>query len=206
MSEDIAQVEKRVKGLWYRDGIGELAAGLALILLGLYFALGEYFGPDSWIGAILEPSLVLVLLALVALGRHIVDALKAWLVYPRTGFVEYQADEPTTPRRLFAGLAAGILAAAFAVLATQPSSLQTVPALTGLVSAGVLTFWHFKFVQVGRFLLLAAVSLALSLVLASSTLPEAYATSLYYALMGSALLASGALVLSAYLRHNPARN
>ncbi|MCL4257952.1 MAG: hypothetical protein KJZ53_05415 [Anaerolineales bacterium] len=205
MSE-FTQVEKRVKSLWYQDGIGELAAGLILILLGAYFAAGQYFGPESPINAILEPSLVLVLLALVALGRRLVEALKTRLVYPRTGFVEYHSEEPAAHHRLFAGAAAGILAAAFAMLGARLATLQAIPALTGLAGGVVLILWQLKLNGAGRFVLLASISLALGLVLGVSSLPEGYAIALYYALMGLALLASGVLVLNSYVRNNPLRN
>lgn len=205
MSE-FAQVEKRIKSLWYRDGIGELAAGLVLVLLGAYFAIGQYVGPQSPINTILEPSLVLVLLGLFALGRWVVEALKTRLVYPRTGFVEYHADEPRTPNRILAAVAAGLLAAAFVLISTRLATLQAVPALTGLLGGVVLVLWQFKLSGTGRFLLLAVLSLALELILGASSLPEAYAIALYYALMGLALLVSGGLVLGHFVRHNPIRN
>lgn len=203
MSKELAQMHMRVKALWYRDGIGELAAGLVLMLLGLYFALADYFGPDSLIGGLLQPSLVLVLLALLALGRRIIDALKAWLVYPRSGYVEYYADQPSRPRWVLAAAAGGILGAGIALVATRVPALQAVPAFTGLAGAVALLVWQFKVPGVGRFMLLAAVSLGLGLVLAASRLPEGYAIALYYALMGLALLISGGLVLNHYVRHTP---
>jgi hypothetical protein len=203
MGEDLAKVERRVKSYWYRDGIGELAAGVTLILLGAFFFALEYFGEDSAIGAILQPSLVLVLLGLFALGRRMVEALKARLVYSRTGFVEFESTEPKLRHKLFAGLAGGLLAAAFAFTAAQLKPLQTVPALTGLVGAALLMLWQFKAAGLSRFTILAAFSIALGLWLGAGAFLEGYAISIYYAGMGLALAFSGGLVLQQYLRHNP---
>jgi hypothetical protein len=202
VSEDLANVERRVKSYWYGDGIGELAAGLMLILLGVFFFLLEFFDEVSTIGAILQPSLVLVLIGLFALGRRVVEALKARLVYVRTGFVEYERAEPKLRHRLFAGLAAGLLAAVFALAASQLKPLQTVPALTGLIGGVLLLLWQFKAAGLSRFTILAAYSIALGLWLSLSALTEGYAISLYYAGMGLAMLASGGLVLQSYLRQN----
>ncbi|MBX3005554.1 MAG: hypothetical protein KF821_06980 [Anaerolineales bacterium] len=206
MSNQLAQVEKRVKSAWYRDGIGELAAGLVLILLGAYFGMSEYFGADSLIGSLLEPSLVLVLIGLLAFGRWVVEALKTRLVYSRSGYVEYNVSEPQAPRWVLAALAAGVLAAALVVSAARLPTLQAIPALTGILGAGVLLIGQFKFSGARRLLLLAALSLATGLLLAASTLAEGYVIGGYYALMGLALLVSGGLVLSHYLRHNPLEN
>src|SRR5690606_13869132 len=118
------------------------------------------------------------------------------LVYPRSGYVEYNASEPQATRGVLAALAAGVLAAALVVSAARLPMLQAVPALTGILGAVVLLLiGQFKFSGARRLLLLAALSLATGLLLAASTLAEGYAIGGYYALMGLALLVSGGLVL-----------
>src|SRR5512138_856027 len=93
MNNNFSDVEQRVKRYWYTDGIGELIGGGMFLLLGLYFSLQQYFGDRSLVGALLQSGLVLFLIVAIFFGRRLINALKARLTYPRTGYVEYQAIE-----------------------------------------------------------------------------------------------------------------
>src|SRR6266508_3231018 len=106
METKLSDVEQRVKSYWYTDGIGELAGGGLILLIGLYFA-GQEWLPEGSVGrTLLESSLALLLIGGAAVTRWLVNALKARLTYPRTGYVEYQASQKNTSSRRL--LAAGI--------------------------------------------------------------------------------------------------
>ena len=77
MKDNISDVERRVRGYWYVDGFGELVGGGGIcLLLAVYFAAQEYFGDDSWVGGLLQVSLVLVMLGGMFIVRRLIGAAK----------------------------------------------------------------------------------------------------------------------------------
>lgn len=204
MHMEMKLLERKIRGYWYRDGIGEIAGGFIFLLLGTYFGVTEYLGDDSFWGGLLQAGLIIVLLGLMYIGRRLVHALKTMFVYPRTGFFQYRENEDIRSHRnivaaVVAGLTAAILVAASTILKLE----NWTPGLTGVLGALILSFIGRKASSLVRFLIMGIISIILGIVLSLVNLPMGYALGLYYGMMGLVFIASGILVLGAYLRENP---
>ena len=204
MQQDIHQVEQRVRRYWYSDGLGELIGGGMFILLGVYFALQEYLGEDSPLTAILQASMVLLLIGGAFVARWLVNTMKTRLTYPRTGYVEYHAPKRNPRARGLVVLGVGMAVAVGAVvIAWLLGSPDLIVAMTGILFGGVLAATAGRSTGLARFYVLGGISFMLGVLLSYSGLPEGYALGLFYVLVGVAALISGGLVLGRYLRENP---
>jgi hypothetical protein len=196
-------VARRIRGYWHKDGLGELAAGLVFFILALYFVAVEAFGETSPWGGILQASLVLVLLGLMVIARRVMNSLKERFVYPRTGYVEYRSQGARWTRGILAGLVAAMMAAVIVFVSSVQPVFDVVVAFTGLVGAFLLIFWSTKAEGTGRFLVMAVLSVLFGLGLSFAGIPDGYALAAYYTSMALTFVASGFIVLRAYLRAYP---
>ena len=204
MNNNLSDVEQRVKRYWYTDGIGELMGGGMFLLLGLYFALQQYVGDQSLVGGILQASLILVLIGAVFIGRRIINNLKTRLTYPRTGYVEYRANDKNMlwKRILTFAIAMGVAMAAV-VIARRFDAIDSMVAITGVLVSVILLVKQGWSSSVGRFYALSALSLILGIALSVSGLASGYNLGVFYGLMGIAFAVSGGLTLRRYLHENP---
>ncbi len=204
MENNLSDVEQRLKRYWYSDGIGEVIGGGMFVLLGIYFALQEFLGQNSPVGGILQASLVLMMIGGTFISRRLVNTLKTRLTYPRTGYVEYRADERGTGARRILPVILGFLIAALTVVfARLFQFFDSIVAVTGVVVALILVILSAKASGPGRFYVLGAASLVLGFALSLSGLPNGYSLGLFYGLMGVCFLISGGLTLRRYLEENP---
>ena len=204
MQSNLSDVEQRVKRYWYTDGIGELIGGGMFILLGLYFALPEILGQNSMMGAILQVSLILVMIGGMAIGRWLVTTLKTRLTYPRTGYVEYEVNERNRKsRRIWVAILAFAISALTMVFVRLFQSFDSILAVTGVAVGLILMILRAKSSGLARFYVLGAISILLGLALSVSRLPNGYSLGLFYGLMGVSFMLSGGLVLRRYLEENP---
>jgi hypothetical protein len=201
MNDNFSNVEQRVMRYWYSDGIGELIGGMMFILLGFYFAAQEL---NSFVSALLQSSLLLLMVGGSFISRRLVNALKTRLTYPRTGYVEYQVNENQMKwRRIW------VIALAFAISALSMVFIKTVQiidsmvAVTGVAVGLILIFLRAKAAGLMRFYLLGGISLVLGLALSVSGLPNGYSLGLFYGLMGVSFLLTGGITLGRYLHQNP---
>ena len=204
MQTNLSNIEQRVKRYWYTDGIGEIIGGGLCLLLGCYFSIQQYFGDGSLIGAILQSSLVVILIGAVLIGRRLINALKTRLTYPRTGYVDYSTPEKSAVwRRLFTGAIAMAVAIFSIVITRRISTIDSMVAVTGVLVAVILLVkqgWSFGVV---RFYFFSAASLILGIGLSVSGLPSGYNLGLFYGFMGIVFAVSGSLTLRQYLKENP---
>lgn len=204
MQTNLSDIEQRVKRYWYTDGIGEIIGGGLFLLLGAYFSIQQYFGEQSMVGAILQSSLIVVLIGAVIIGRRMINAWKTRLTYPRTGYVDYSAPEKNVRWRRVLTMAAGMAVAIFFVAITRRiNTIDSMVAITGVLVAAILLVkqaWSFG---VARFYILSAASLILGIGLSVSGLPSGYNLGLFYGLIGTAFAVSGSLTLRQYLKENP---
>ena len=204
MQSNLSDVEQRLKRYWYTDGIAELTGGGILILLGIYFAIQEFLGQNSIVSVILQSSLILLMVGGAFVSRRLVNALKARLTYPRTGYVEYQVDEGNMRRRRIGVVILAMMVSALSMLFVRLfQSLNAMVAVTGLIVGLLLVIARAKSSGLPRFYLLGAVSVVLGLALSISGLPDGYSLGLFYGLMGVCFLISGGLTLQRYLNENP---
>ena len=204
MQSNISDVEKRVTRYWYTDGIAELIGGGMFILLGLYFAAQEFMGQNSLASGLLQASLALLMIGGAFISRRLVNALKARLTYPRTGYVEYQVNEDQTKRRrIWAFVLAFAVSALTMIFVRTFQIIDSIVAVTGVVVGLLLIFLRAKSAGITRFYFLGGISFVLGLALSISELPNGYSLGLFYALMGVCFLISGGITLGRYLHENP---
>ncbi len=204
MKTNLSDVEKRVNRYWYTDGLGELIGGFFFIVLGLYFALQDYLGPDSMLSGLLQASLALLLIGGAFLSRRLVNALKTRLTYPRTGYVEYRVNEKERRSKVWLAFLLAFSVSALAVSFVRIfKSFDSIVAVTGFIVGMILVLLRAKSSGLMRFYFLGALSVVLGLVISTSGLSNGYALGLYYASMGVCFLISGGITLTRYLHENP---
>ena len=204
MSDNLMDVERRIKRYWYSDGIGEISVGLVFVILGAFFGVQGYFGEESKIGVVLQLSMVAVMMGSIFGTQWLVNMLKSRLTYPRTGYVEYRAkDKESTERRWIVvgvGLVVAITSFVLISFVREVDSMVLVSSiLVGVIfialrgrSSGVMRFYYF-----------GGLSFILGVALTFNNMPRLYNLGLFYGLLGLVILISGALVLRHYLRENP---
>jgi len=203
---DMKQVEQRVRRYWYTDGIAELVSGGMFLLLGLYFGILGYFEEGSFVSVILQVSMVLVFIGGAFGVRWLVTNLKSRLTYPRTGYVEYRVkDNNTRKRRLLIVISAIVISAGTMVLVKYVGELQSMVLFTGLLVGAIFIALRGRSSGLKRFYVLGGLAIFLGVILAWSGLTEIYTLSLFYGLLGIAIMLSGGLVLRRYLAENPSR-
>jgi len=204
--DDMKQVERRIKRYWYTDGIAELASGGMFLLLGLYFGVLGYFQEGSLVSVILQASMVLIMVGGAFGVRWLVNTLKSRLTYPRTGYVEYRVNEKDAKIRRYVVIAvAMIFAIASIVLIDYIRGLDSMVLFTGVIVGVIFIALRGKSSGLKRFYLLGGLSIVLGIALAYSKLQQVYTLSLFYGLLGVAILVSGGLVMRQYLDENPLR-
>jgi len=203
-NDDMKQVEKRVRRYWYTDGIAELASGGMFLLLGLYFGVLGYFQEGSLISVILQVSMILVMVGGAFGVRWLVNTLKARLTYPRTGYVEYRVNEKDAKMRRYVVIAvAMVFAVASIVLIDYIRNLDSMVLFTGVIVGVIFIALRGKSSGLKRFYLLGGLSILLGIGLAFSKVPQVYTLSLFYGLLGVAIVISGGLVMRQYINENP---
>jgi len=204
MSDNLMDVERRIKRYWYSDGLAEISVGGMFLLLGLYFAVQGYFGEGSTVSVILQTGMILVMLAGFMATQWLVNTLKSRLTYPRTGYVEYRVKDNDAKQRRYVVIAvAAMIAVASMVLINYIRDLDSMVLGTGFLIGVIFIVLRGKSSGVTRFYYLGGFSLLLGIALSFDKLPQAYNLGLFYCLLGVALLISGGLVLRRYLRENP---
>jgi hypothetical protein len=204
MEDKMFDVEQRVKRYWYSDGIAELSSGGMFILLGLYFGIQGYFGEGSIVSVILQVSLALLMIGGIFGVRWLVNTLKARLTYPRTGYVEYRANEKEAKQRRYVVIAVALtVAIASVVLVDYIRGFDSMALITGLLVGVIFIALRGKSSGITRFYVLGGLSILLGMGISIAGLSQAYALALFYGILGIAILISGGLVLRRYLIENP---
>lgn len=203
-NNDMKQVEQRVKRYWYTDGIAEIASGGMFLLLGLYFGVLGYFEEGSLVSVILQVSMVLVMIGGAFGVRWLVNTLKSRLTYPRTGYVEYRVNEKDAKQRRWIVVAVAIIVASASILLVDYiRGLDSMVLITGVLVGVIFIALRGKSSGLKRFYALGGLAILMGIFLAYSNLPQVYTLSLFYGLLGIAILISGGLVLRSYLQENP---
>jgi hypothetical protein len=204
MKDNFSDVGQRVKRYWYVDGFGELVGGGGMcLILAIYFVAGQYFGSDSLVGGLLQASLVLVLLGGFYLVRRLINAAKARVTYPRTGYVEYAEPKNKFVSSLLSAVVGMLLAMTFVFIVRRFNTIDAMVAVSGVAMGIILLVKQVWTARVKRFYILSAAALIYGAVLSVSGLPNGYNLGLFYALMSLSFAISGGLTLKKYLDENP---
>jgi hypothetical protein len=200
---DIEKIEKRAVQSFYDDGLGEIALGPILLLLGGVFIAQTIVREKSAVYQALGILSMIVVLAAGLLTGRIVRFLKRRITYLRTGYVAFKKKEKSPKRRAVAGIVAAIIGASAAALFQLSPSVNTLfPAVNGLLFAVAVFFFAHK-VGLTRFYVLAAAAAVIGIVIAAAGIGEIRGIGLFYILYGAAITMSGVATLIAYLRRYP---
>ncbi len=204
MPDEVKKSQLRTIQYFYVDGSFEFGFGLMCLLLAGYFYAEAHL--QGWLGALVDASLILVMIGGGYFIQLSIRKLKERITYPRTGYVSYHNERrPKGGWRIAIGLVTGGLVAALAtVLVTTPrAGVAIMPAFRAILLGLFLALIGWRS-AIPRFYLLALLSAALGAVLAFSGLEDNTSLTVYYAGIAAVLLLTGACVLWSYLRQNPA--
>ncbi len=202
--DDLQKPRLRALQYFFVDGTFEFGFGLLCLILAAFFYLETHL--HGWLSALLDASLVLVMIGGAWLVRRATGWLKQNVTYPRTGYVSYPRKQGSKRGlRMALGTAAGgLVAAAIVVLAARAGTrFAAMPVLSGVVLGLVLAILGWR-AHLPRFYILGLLGAGAGLALGWSGLDDEAALSLYYLTLGLILFASGGLTLSAYLRSTTA--
>jgi len=203
MSNDLKESQLRAIQYFYVDGTYEFGFGLlCLILAGYFYAEAHVSG---WLSAIVDASLVLVMIGGGYLIQLLIRRLKERLTWPRTGYVSYQRKQGIQRgwRIALTLVIGGVVASATTMLVmNEDIQIAILPLLSGLLIGMVMVILGWR-TSIPRFYLMALLSAALGVTLAYSGLENSVSLIAYYASLAVVQLFTGTCVLSNYLRQNP---
>jgi len=204
MTNDLKEPQLRARQYFYVDGSFEFGFGLLSLLLAGYFYAETHV--HGWLSAIVDVSLVLVMIGGGFLVNLLTRKLKERVTYPRTGYVSYRQEKhPKRVRRAMISIVIGGLVAALAtvlVAAPHRPNLAVMPIFSGILFGLVLAIVAWR-TAIPRFYLLALLSAAVGIALSFSGLEDYPGLVTYYVATAVILLLTGACVLRSYLRKNP---
>jgi hypothetical protein len=203
MTEEIKQPQLRAVQYFFVDGSFEFGFGLLCLILAAFFYAETHV--QGWLSALVDGSLVLVLVGGAWLINRLIKYLKERITWPRTGYITYSRKKGLSRAwNMAIGMAAGGLVggASLVLMKTPNLHLATMPLISGFLFGLVMVILGWR-ARLGRFYLLAVLSLAAGIITAFSGLENTAALSVYYLAFGLALIITGVWVLRAYLRHNP---
>ena len=201
MQDEVKTAQQRARLYWYRDGISEIAFGVICLLLGLYFYILVVLPSGSLFTTLLSIGMVFYILASGYVTTKAVNAAKARLVYPRSGYV--QLKHPPTKRRYLLGLLALLISGSLVALLTfTPASISWIPAISGFIFAMVMAYLGYQ-INLQRFYGLSIVALVIGIAVAVSNLEQNLDLAVFYSAIGVAIILSGLMVLRNYLKSTP---
>ena len=207
MPHDLKESLLRAIQYFYVDGTYEFGFGLlCLILAGYFYAEAHVSG---WLSAIVDASLVLVMIGGGYLIQLLIRRLKERLTWPRTGYVSYQRKQGIQRGwriglvLVIGGVIGGVVASATTMLVmNQDIQIAVMPLISGLLLGMVMVILGWR-TSIPRFYIMALLSAALGVTLAYSGLENSVSLIAYYASLAVVQLFTGTCVLSNYLRQNP---
>lgn len=201
MQDEVKTAQLRARLYWYRDGISEIAFGVICLLLGIYFYILVVLPSGSLFASLLSIGMVFYILASGYITTKVVNAAKARLVYPRSGYV--QLKHPPTNRRYLLGLLALLISGSLVALLTfTPASISWIPAINGFIFAMVMAYLGYQ-INLQRFYGLSIVALVIGIAVAVSNLEQNLDLAVFFSGIGVAIILSGMLVLRNYLKSTP---
>jgi hypothetical protein len=203
MPDDLKNSQLRTFQYFYVDGSFEFGLGLLCLTLAVFFYAETHV--QGWLSAIVDSSLVLVMIGGAWLINRLIKHLKERITWLRTGFITYnrQNDRKRGWSVALGMVSGGLVAALATMLATTPNlHIAALPLLSGFLLGLVMVVLGWR-TSIMRFHFLALLSTVLGAVLAYSNIENIGGLAIFYLVFGLVLFASGACVLHAYLLKNP---
>lgn len=197
---DIEKTIRRTWRYWYEDGLAEMAQGIILLGVAAVFLAETQLPAGPLRGSLSAIGVPVIVVAGALVARRVLVAVKERIVYPRTGYVAYhRARGRRALRGAIMGAATGALVALLFTL--SPASHAWIPALEGLLFGGVFLYMGSR-LDLLRLSVLGVLSALAGALISLAGLGDTPGSAAFFGTVGVALLMSGALTLSAYLRHN----
>ncbi len=192
---------RRTQRYWYIDGLGEITVGLFFVVLGGYFLVQAKIKTILFNPILANLSLLAVLLIVFWLFRYTLQAAKAHLTYPRTGYVAPPSMQKASRGQRF-GLTAFLVVVCISLFALTLHSHTTpswMPLLMGAVTGLTVLALSYRF-RLLRFTFLACALVLVGAVVAFFYPGEPLALALSSAADGVCFILSGGATLVRYLR------
>ncbi|MCC6259481.1 MAG: hypothetical protein IT311_01360 [Anaerolineales bacterium] len=204
MDHDFNEIERRVRRYWFKDGIGEMVIGGLFVLLAIYVAGHQWLPVDSNAPLYLDGGLILILLLGIFLTNRLINVFKLQITYPRTGYVEYY---PAKGEEFSAKVFIFLSFAGFVILVVGVGkwvgTFRWLPSVLGLLIGLTLIIVRLRAAELNRFYYLAGAAFGFGLGASLVNWLPQYTVSLFFALFGIVLFATGFITLRKYLRENP---
>jgi hypothetical protein len=168
MKNTIDFIIRRTQRYWYVDGLAEITVGLFVLVLSVYFLVQARIKTVSLNPVLANLGLFAVILLVLWFFRYALQAAKARLTYPRTGFVAYPSMQKSLPWQRYRITAWLVLVCISLVALTlhshsnpswSPLLMGTVTGLTVLALSYRFRLLRFTFLACALVLIGAAVSL-----------------------------------------------
>ncbi len=198
MSDQVDETVRRVHKYLYDDGLIEIGVGILFVVVG--FGLVAFVAIQDNI--IMGVALIAGLLALATGGalftKRALEAVKERVTYPRTGYVSYRSEE-TNRGRWLVPVAVLLLLILSLFL---PDELTRISSMIGALMFVIICSLGYR-LRLRRFYAIGSIALLAG---ASTSLlfdDEAIGAGVTFSVTGFALLISGGLTFSTYLRQHP---
>ena len=198
MTDQVDKAERRVYRYLYDDGLIEIGVGILFIVVGLGLIAFVAIKDNTIMGVTLIAGLLALAIGGALFTKRALEVIKERVTYPKTGYVSYRSDE-TNRGRWLAPVAAMLLLILSLFL---PKELTRISSMIGALMFVIIGSLGYRlrlrrFYAIGSIALLAGASASLLF------LDEALGAGVTFSVTGLALLVSGALTLSTYLRRYP---
>lgn len=199
----LQDIQKRPYHYWFIDGLGEMTAAVLLFLIGAAFYIQGTTTPGSLPFTLSGIAGLLLIGGGPWLARPVVRKLKERFTYPRTGYVAYK--QPSPRRRAWVLVLTFLVSIATVslILTNAEFSLAWLPLIEGVAIGGLLLNSAFQH-NIQRFYPLAGISIAAGAGLAISGYGDLVGTGIYFSIIGTAVLLSGAGTFRSYRKSYPA--
>jgi MFS family permease len=209
MSNLIHNTEKQTLRYWTEDGLPDLYIGLGFIIYGML----TWWSARSEAGWV-EAFRSIFLIAMILGGLFLVEKIKMWLTYPRTGYVAY--SQPSKSQLVLRFLLGFFISGALVLVMTYVFFAQGVAAGMSLVTillplgfGGIMAVIALRqgSVRTGVYALIAVLS-GLAAIPFARSLPPADQNAMLngaamFVVTGAAMLIGGTLTLVRYLSRHP---
>lgn len=199
---DLEELERRPVRYWNVDGLAELVLGVAWMLWGGAWLVGQTLPRDwRWTAywLIVPPTLALSLAAIGPVTRK----LKQRLTFPRTGYVEWKTPRQSAGWATAAAILVSAIALAAVLLSMKRATLleERLPPIMGVVLSLSLAALSVR-QRAPHLLALAAAAVAVTLAI-TSLVSGWDALSWMFVMLGAACALVGGTRLALFVRAHP---
>lgn len=198
------QVLARAYANWLEDGFVELGLGLLLVIVGSLRAMLHFIGTGSLLYYWFAGGLFLLMFAYSIGVGYAINALKARISYPRTGYLKFKPRRRNFKRLTIILVLAGVFGALAGFAATAPElrlAAALVPIILSVIWSSGFTYAAWR-IGLQRFYVLAVLAVSIGAALALGGVDAVLGVSFFYLGIGLAMLATGSFALALYLRRN----